>query len=139
MRKINKVILHCSSTRINQNFSIKHIERWHTDPKPKGNGWSKVGYHYYIRLNGEIEEGLSIDEKGIHCKGENYDSIGVCLEGGYNPDGSKWSMCLDAQRKSLKKLLMKLGKENPKITLHGHNEFSSKSCPNFKVKDLNFW
>jgi N-acetylmuramoyl-L-alanine amidase len=28
--------------------NMKEIRRWHTDPKPKGNGWSDIGYHKVI-------------------------------------------------------------------------------------------
>ena len=32
-------------------FDIDDIRKWHTDPRPKGNGWSDVGYHYVVLLN----------------------------------------------------------------------------------------
>jgi len=137
MRELNKIIVHCADTRIDQNFSIHDVRRWHTDPKPNGRGWSDVGYHYYIRLNGEIEVGRSIEKQGAHCSGQNKDSIGICFEGGKESDGSKWSKPFDCQIESFKNLSNSLDLVvGDTLDICGHYEFSSKTCPNFNVKIL---
>ena len=82
MRNIIRVILHCAVTRTDQNISVEDIRKWHTDPKPKGNGWSDIGYHYYIRLDGTIEIGRPLNIVGSHARGRNTGSIGICFEGG---------------------------------------------------------
>ncbi len=56
-----------------------------------------VGYHYYIKLDGTIQEGRNLEEVGAHCKGHTAASIGIGLEGGKNADGSKWAGPLSAQ------------------------------------------
>lgn len=78
---------------------MQEVKKWHTDPKPKGNGWADIGYHYVIpngqikpdyyldSMNGAVEMGRPIDgdmiveagEQGAHAYGYNSDSIGVCL------------------------------------------------------------
>lgn len=163
MRHISKKILHCSDTRVNQNFSIKDITNWHTGPKfnPKngqwrykkdwysskdllpeevqhlqGNDWSRVGYHFYIRLNGVIEIGCPIEKPGIHCKGENLDSIGICFEGGKNEDGSKWDKPLDIQEVAFFVLNLDLNNKYGVTPVFGHYQFSRKTCPNFNVDEL---
>ena len=82
MRDLNRVILHCSATPEGREVSVETIREWHTDPPPRGRGWSDIGYHYVIHLNGEIEIGRPIEVQGAHVSGENEDSIGICYIGG---------------------------------------------------------
>ena len=134
MRKIDKVIIHCADTKTNQNFDVSDIDRWH-----KNKGWTEIGYHYYIKLDGTIQTGRKLKRVGAHCAGHNSSSVGVCLEGGKNPDGTKWDMCTSKQEYAVEKLLLTLGKDYPNITLHGHYEFSkTKSCPNFDINKFYF-
>lgn len=134
MRHVDKIIIHCSDTRTDQSFDIKDIDRWH-----KERGWSEIGYHYYIKLNGTIQYGRDISKVGAHTKGQNTPSIGICLEGGKNPDGTKWDMCTLAQERSLMNLIHGLQVTFPNlISVHGHYEFSDKTCPNFHLKRIGF-
>ena len=59
MRKINKIILHCSATPSGRAVSVDTIRRWH-----KKRGWSDIGYHYVIQLNGDINEGRPVERMG---------------------------------------------------------------------------
>ena len=49
MRKINLIIIHCSATRANRNFTVEDLEACH-----KARGFKTTGYHYYITKDGEI-------------------------------------------------------------------------------------
>ena len=60
MRAIEKIVIHCSATPRNKDFSAEDIRDWHV----KGNGWSDIGYHYVIRLDGTIEYGRMVDKYG---------------------------------------------------------------------------
>tara|TARA_R110001632_G_scaffold174521_1_gene294103 strand:+ start:521 stop:721 length:201 start_codon:yes stop_codon:yes gene_type:complete len=53
MRKIDKIIVHCSATPQFKDFDVEDIRDWHVN----GNGWSDIGYHYIIKLDGEIQVG----------------------------------------------------------------------------------
>lgn len=130
MRNINKVILHCSDSDYAHHDDIKVIKKWHTDPKSKGGrGWKDVGYHYFIRKDGLIQKGRDIDVMGAHCKGENKTSIGICLSGKHK--------FTDKQFEALEKLIRGLDiRLRNKFTIHPHNEFSSKSCPNFSLEEF---
>ena len=60
MRQINKIIVHCSATREGQDISVDTIRKWHVE----GRGWSDIGYHFYIDINGKkrlIGRGSSIN------------------------------------------------------------------------------
>lgn len=82
MRDINLLVIHCSATPPGSAIGVDEIRKWHTKPKPEGNGWSDVGYHYVITRDGVIEPGRPVERPGAHARGHNANSIGVCLVGG---------------------------------------------------------
>jgi len=122
MRKIRKVIIHCADTPDDKNFSVLDIDRWH-----KERGWKKVGYHYVIDKKGIIQVGRFESEIGAHCKGLNTESIGICLIGRKDFN--------DKQMKCLTELIDDLRYRYPQASVHGHCEFSYKTCPNFDVQE----
>ncbi len=130
-RKINKIILHCSATREGQDISVDTIRKWHVD----GRGWSDIGYHYIVSIDGQIEEGRPIDRSGAHTKGLNSNSIGCCYIGGVETDGRTPKDTRNAEQLiAIANLLDALMEMYPDATLHGHNEFSNKACPSFDVQ-----
>ena len=134
MRDINKIIIHCSATREGQDISAATIDEWHKD-----RGWSGIGYHYVIGLNGLIEYGRDINKTGAHVKGHNKGSIGICYIGGVEAEkkNGKWiakDTRTPQQIATLLELLRILKKLHPEATIHGHNEFAAKSCPCFDVQ-----
>lgn len=137
MRKINKIIIHCSATREGRNYDVAEIRRWHLK-----RGWSDIGYHYLIHLDGKIEEGRPIERMGAHTTGQNRNSIGICYVGGVeatrNSKGKftpKDTRTLE-QKDSLIKLMHELiYKYNKDMTIHGHNEYANKACPSFNVQE----
>jgi|TARA_R110000744_G_scaffold107262_2_gene203766 N-acetylmuramoyl-L-alanine amidase len=132
MRSINKIIVHCSATPRNKDFSAEDIRDWHV----KGNGWDDIGYHFVIRLDGSIEYGRMVDKYGAHAKGNNYDSIGVCYIGGMNKDMTEWEDTrTEQQKESLLILLKTFKKLHKNVEIYGHRNFSTKMCPSFDAKE----
>lgn len=129
MRKIDKIIIHCSATKEGADFHVKDIDRWH-----KQKGYKCVGYHYVITLDGAIEKGRNEDEIGAHCKGYNANSIGICYIGGLDKEGNAKDTRTVQQRAALYLLLNQLKEKYPNATIHGHNEFANKACPSFDVQ-----
>ena len=129
MRTIKKIILHCSATPENRNVSVDTIREWHTSK-----GWSDIGYHYVIGLNGDIHKGRPVDRQGAHVRGFNKGSIGICYIGGVDADLKAKDTRTESQRASLSYFLCNLMDKYDGATLHGHNEFSSKACPSFDVQ-----
>jgi N-acetylmuramoyl-L-alanine amidase len=74
---VKKLIVHCSDSDQEAHDHINIIRAWHVD----GNRWKDVGYHVFIQNDGNIQFGRRLDEVGAHTKGENDDSIGICLAG----------------------------------------------------------
>jgi len=129
-RNIKQIIVHCADTKVNQSFDITDVDNWH-----KKRGFSMVGYHFYIKLDGTIQEGRNLEQVGAHCKGQNSDSIGICFEGGLNADGSKWDGPLSPQLDAWYSLYQYLCFIFGNLPIKAHYEYSEKSCPNFDPDD----
>ena len=129
MRKINKIFIHYSETKAGKHVTIDDINTWH-----RQRGFTKIGYHFVIYLDGSVHKGRDISEIGAHCEGNNTTSIGICYIGGLDTNGKSKDTRTDVQKSSLVKLVAELKKQFPDATIHGHNEFSNKDCPGFDVK-----
>lgn len=133
MRRINKLIVHCSDSTFGD---AREIDRWHRE-----RGFSLIGYHYVIcnghrtgkseystEVDGLVEYGRTVGMEGAHCFGHNRDSIGICLIG--KTEFTK------TQRIQLEQLLKRLMAEYelcPK-DVFGHYEFDpGKTCPNMDM------
>ena len=77
MRTINLIVIHCSASRVDRNFTEDDLEVCH-----RRRGFNGTGYHFYIRKNGDIKTTREIERIGAHAKGHNQNSIGICYEGG---------------------------------------------------------
>lgn len=136
-RRIDLILVHCTATAEGKGFTVEDIRRWHTTPKPKGNGWSDIGYHYVIYRDGTIHEGRSVDVSGAHCEGWNAHSIGVVYVGGCEKDGkTPKDTRTDEQKASLLSLMMELRKLYPDARIAGHRDYDKKGkkCPSFDAK-----
>ena len=49
MRKIDLIVIHCSATRENTDYSPEQLESDH-----KARGFLRAGYNFYIRKSGEV-------------------------------------------------------------------------------------
>ena len=132
MRKVNKIIIHCTATPEGREHDVADIRRWHLK-----RGFNDIGYHYLIHIDGTIEEGRPINKQGAHCSGQNRGSIGICYVGGMSKDMKKAKDTrTQAQKDSLIKLMHELiYKYNKDMTIHAHHEYANKSCPSFNVKE----
>ena len=131
MRDINLIVVHCSATRVNQDFTVEQLEACH-----KARGFDTIGYHYYIRKDGTVTRHRRLTEVGAHCRPYNRCSIGVCYEGGLAPDGSPKDTRTPVQRRVLSKLLTDLKRLFPRALIRGHCEMPGavpKACPSFKA------
>lgn len=136
MRKITKIILHCSATPEGRDYTVEQIRQWHTLPKPKGNGWKDIGYHFVVYRDGSVHKGRPVELIGAHTSGHNANSIGICYIGGCAADGkTPKDTRTPAQKEALRQLVADLQAQYPEATVHGHYEFANKACPSFKICD----
>lgn len=126
MRKINKIIVHCSATPEGINFTVEDINRWHVQK-----GYKKIGYHYVIYRDGSCHVGRDLEEVGAHCTGQNTDSIGICYIGGCTTNNTPKDTRTPEQKRALLSLIKDLKKKYPGIEVHGHRDYANKACPSF--------
>lgn len=88
------------------------------------NGWSGIGYHFYVRKDGRIYRGRPVWAMGAHARGYN-DSIGVCAEGAYHIEKEMPK----AQLRALQDLHAYLHKKFPHATDKRHKDVNATACP----------
>ena len=126
MRKINKIIIHCAATNPTMDINAATINEWHLK-----RGWSGIGYHFFIKRDGQIELGRPLETSGAHTKGNNRNSIGICYAGGVDLKNCPEDNRTKEQKESFILLLKTLKNIFPNAVIHGHRDFSSKACPSF--------
>ena len=126
-RRIDEIIIHCTATPEGRECTVNEIRLWH-----KARGFSDIGYHYLVHLNGDVDLGRDVDISGAHCTGHNAHSIGVCYVGGCGKDGkTPKDTRTQEQKAALANLLMDLRKLYPWAKIRGHRDFANKACPSF--------
>ena len=110
------------------------IKEWHLD-----RGFSDIGYHFVIGIDGTIELGRPINKVGAHTKGKNRGSVGIAYVGGLDADMEPKDTLTDKQHENLMLLVDEIRNRYGDLTLHGHNEFAAKACPSFDVIDKFGW
>ena len=129
MRRLTEIIVHCTATREGKNYTVEDIRRWH-----KERGFSDIGYHYVIYLDGSVHKGRPIEKVGAHCEGHNDNSIGIAYVGGLNKDGDPKNTLTPRQEESLFNLILELENRYPSIvSVNGHRAYATKACPCFNV------
>lgn len=129
MRKIDKIIIHCSATPEGRAVTVETIRGWH-----RKQGWSDIGYHYVIYLDGSVHEGRPLEAIGAHTSGENLHSVGICYVGGCDKNMKPKDTRTAEQEAALVELVKRLKERFPGATVHGHNEYAAKACPSFDVQ-----
>lgn len=130
-RKITEIIVHCTATREGRPTTIAEITSWH-----KQRGFSTIGYHYVVMIDGTVCKGRDVNVSGAHCVGHNSNSIGVCYVGGLDKrNGEEKDTRTSAQKFSMLNLLKKLKALYPNAKIYGHCDFSNKKCPCFDAKN----
>lgn len=89
------------------------------------NGWSGIGYHFYIRKDGSIYQGRPIECTGAHAQGHNNHSIGICFEGNFDVEGMT-----KAQIESGRDLIEFIRyRYSAVLPLAKHSDLCATSCP----------
>jgi len=130
MRKIDKIIIHCSDS---ETGNAVEINWWH-----ENNGWDCIGYHFVILnghemeiLDGVIEPGRKLAHVGAHAKGYNKHSVGICLVG-----KDYFTVHQMAAAKKLCLELMETFGLKP-ADIIGHYEVNNKkTCPNIDMDNF---
>lgn len=63
---IKYLVLHCSASRCNEDYSVEQLRRDH-----KARGFYDIGYHFYIRKDGTMTQHRMLLEVGAHARPYN--------------------------------------------------------------------
>ena len=121
------LVLHCSASRCNQDYSVEQLRRDH-----KARGFYDIGYHFYIRKDGTMKQDRKLLEVGAHAKPYNRCSIGICYEGGLDEQGKPCNTMTTEQETRLIDLFRNLKILFPKAKIVGHRDLpgtTPKECP----------
>lgn len=148
-KSTNLIVLHCSASRPSQDLTARDIDAMH-----RARGFASIGYHYVIRRNGLLEMGRPLDAIGAHVEGFNSTSVGVCMIGGLNPDGTEAKRgeiapFTDEQWQTARTVVATLRSMYPGARVVGHRDLSPdlngdgviqsrewlKSCPGFDAAE----
>jgi N-acetylmuramoyl-L-alanine amidase len=127
LRNIHTIVIHYTATPEGRHHDVADIRRWH-----KERGFSDIGYHYLIHIDGTIELGRPIGVVGAHCKGHNTGTIGVCYVGGTR-NGKSSDTRTKAQVESLKEIIKSLQLVFGPLKVVGHRDLAPTECPGFDV------
>ena len=117
-KKTQYIALHHAAVK---ECSAEDIDRWH-----KEQGWSGIGYHFFVRKDGSIYRGRPLWAMGAHVTGKNDVSIGICAEGDY----SKEAAMPQSQKCAIAELLTYLKAYHyPNAKIVGHREIGASACP----------
>lgn len=132
IRNINRIIVHCTATPEGRVETVQSIRNMHL-----AKGWSDIGYHYLIGLNGERWNGRNVNLVGAHCEGYNANSIGVCYVGGVDKKLKTKDTRTQKQKDALLALLKDLRRIYPKAKICGHRDLDrhGKECPSFDATE----
>ena len=142
MRKINLIVIHCSATRSNMDFTPEALDACH-----RRRGFQGCGYHFYITKDGLVHAMRPVELIGAHARGHNSTSIAICYEGGLDPQGKPCDTRTIKQKSMLHSLVGRLKKEFGIRRVVGHRDLSPdkngdgkispdewlKQCPCFDV------
>lgn len=138
MRHIKYIVLHNNGTR---GKTVGTIRRYHMAPKPRGKGWSDIGYHHVLHEDGIWHRGRPERRAGAGVKGLNTNAIHLCVIG----NGNKADFN-GAQYVALMVKLQELCAAYPEAIVIGHREANDylpnalhtrKRCPGALV-DMDF-
>lgn len=126
-REVTDVFIHCSASDNPKHDDVSVITKWHQE-----RGWSTIGYHYFIKKDGTLQEGRDLERTPAAQKGYNTGSIAICLHG---LEKDKFT---EAQFETLRKLCSEINEKYAgHIYFRGHCEVNPhKTCPVFDYKKV---
>ena len=99
-RSITLIVVHCTATRADRDFTEHDLLRCHCEQ-----GMQCIGYHFYNRKDGYIHTTRLLDKAGVHARGYNSHSIGIAYECGLDTKGRPADTRFQRQKYSMQALI----------------------------------
>ena len=87
-------------------------------------GWTGIGYHFYVRKDGSVHRGRPLGTVGAHCQGQNSCSIGICFEGNFETETMP-----EKQIRAGARLVGYLLTLFPSAEVKRHRDMNATQCP----------
>jgi N-acetylmuramoyl-L-alanine amidase len=132
MSKTKLLTQHYSATYEDQDIGTAEIRDIHL-----ARGFSDTGYHWIIRLGGQVETGRTPETRaGAHVGGHNGGNIGICVIGGLRR-ATGGNVGHDTRTREQIAAQIQLNKDllarHPNAKLTGHKDLKATQCPGYDV------
>lgn len=119
MRDIHTLVWHCTATPEGREFTRAQIKRMHLD-----RGFSDIGYHKIIHLDGRWEQGRPDSKVGAHVAGHNEGTLGFSYIGGIDSEGRPKDTRTPAQKATMEQLTKEAIEKYGLKHVCGHRDLS---------------
>ena len=130
MRNIKYIVVHCTGSSVTS--TVEGILSYWKEVR----GWTRPGYHYLIKRNGEI---VQLQDESLPSNGVssyNKESIHISYIGGVDKNNKPVDNRSPAQVRAMFEKIIELNKKYPNAQVLGHRDFPgvTKACPSFDVR-----
>lgn len=94
------------------------------DAMHKNQGFTCIGYHFYVRKDGSTYRGREEDKIGAHAYGSNNTSIGICAEGNFEVETMP-----EVQKQAIIELINYIKGIYLITRIVGHRGVNATACP----------
>lgn len=123
-RHVDRVFVHCSASDAEAHDDVSVMREWHLK-----RGWNDVGYHFFVKKDGTLQTGRSVEQTPAAQSGHNTGTIAICLH------GLEVSKFTETQFFTLRRLCEDINAAyGGSVTFHGHREVAAKDCPVFDYR-----
>lgn len=126
------IIHHTGGTDAQPLLDTSHHTSEIVDTYHKSLGWGGIGYNWFIEKSGTIKKGRDENVEGVHTRGYNNKSIGICLAGNFDafmPTQGQIIALTTLMRSRMELYKIPLTKIVP------HRTFATKTCYGSKLTE----
>lgn len=118
--RTDAIVIHCTASRFGVADNVESVRKMHL-----ARGFSDIGYHFLIGLNGEMWEGRKpLGREGAHVRNFNDTTLGIAYVGGLFSNGKPSDTRTLAQTAALITVIKPLLLLYPKAVILGHRDLS---------------
>jgi N-acetylmuramoyl-L-alanine amidase len=118
-RAIHTLVWHCTATPEGKEYTRDQIKAMHLL-----RGFTDIGYHLLVHLDGTTSPGRSEDREGAHVSGHNRGTIGYSYVGGIGRDGKPKDTRTAAQRATMERVTKDAIRRYKLRLVLGHRDLS---------------
>ena len=136
---VDTIVVHYSATYASHDLDIREVIKWHRE-----RGFRTVGYHWFIKRDGTLQEGRPEGTMGAGVRGHNGPNIiHICWAGGldqqYGKNKGVWNPS-PAQEECLVRLIKDIQKRHPRAKkVVGHIDLGPSQCPGLPKGGVAKW